>query len=126
MKKLLPGVAIGVLVAVLAPVLVWQLADDGTRREGALAASGPLTTVVRRLGPSTSIPANGSAFAQVSCESGEVALGGGGANGNSAGVYLKQTYPIVTTGTPTGWGVSYENTNSVTRAIYAYAVCAAP
>ena len=98
---------------------------DGT--DGTDGAPGA-TNVAIRHGTDTNIQPSTVMTASVDCSPGEKATGGGGTNGGTAGVHLKQTGPTPATqsGTPTGWSATYENTTGTPAVIRAWVVCASP
>jgi hypothetical protein len=84
--------------------------------------------VVTRKGVGVKVQPGAIEFAHARCEPGEVAVGGGGLNGNTPGVRLLQTSPeqFETAEKPTEWVVSYENATGEAHFIFAEVVCASP
>jgi hypothetical protein len=99
-------------------------------KEGKEGAKGPsgATHVTFRQSAAKEVGPNTVGLVSVSCKPGEVATGGGGVNGDTPGVHLKQSYPAPGPegSTPTGWTVTYENTTGGTVFINADVVCASP
>ena len=90
------------------------------------AVGGAELSVVTALGPNTTITNDGElTFLQVSCETGEKALGGGATNFGAEGVYMTQSSPLPADGgeVPTGWQVSVENQSGAEQTGNAYAIC---
>jgi hypothetical protein len=89
--------------------------------------------LVMRQGPDTTVPANGFAKAEISCNPGERATGGGVYNeSNVSSDFVTSSYPTPNptsrppTGngqTPTGWRVWIRDTSGGPQTVNAYVIC---
>jgi Collagen triple helix repeat (20 copies) len=106
-------------------------AEGATGARGAEGARGPqgpqgpagATNVTVRTGPPQGGPA------EVFCNPGEVAVGGGGfpIDPSTELTFLRYSRPNEDSGTPTGWSVLIEDVNgNPSQAVRAVVVCAAP
>jgi hypothetical protein len=68
--------------------------------------------------------AGGYGGAEADCPKGDVATGGGGTTGDSR--YLTDSYPVSSSGHPTGWSILVANVGIGPVNVQAVAVCAAP
>jgi hypothetical protein len=95
---------------------------------GPQGAPGVVANVIVRVGSPFTVPAHGAAIGAVSCLAGERPTGGGGVNGNTPGVYVRQSTPSpsVAGSTPDAWAVQYENTTGSSAIAHAMVICAAP
>ena len=99
---------------------------------GAKIANGAVGVVMRQ-GPDTTVSANNFAKAEVSCNPGERATGGGVFNeSNVSSVFVTSSYPTPNpttrppTGngqTPTGWRVWVRDTSGGQQIVNAYVIC---
>ncbi len=90
------------------------------------AVGGADLSVLTTLGPDTTITNDGQLTTlEVSCDTGEKALGGGATNFGAEGVYMTQSSPLPSAGgeVPTGWEVSVENQSGAEQTGNAYAIC---
>jgi hypothetical protein len=106
-------------------------AEGATGARGAEGARGPqgpqgpagATNVTVRTGPTQ------GGDAEVFCNPGEVAVGGGGGptNPSTELTFLRYSRPVQDSGTPTGWSVLIEDVNgNPSQSVQAVVVCAAP
>jgi hypothetical protein len=103
---------------------------------GGKLAGGAVGTAMRQ-GPTTNIPGNTAAKAEVNCKPGERATGGGVYNESNVGaLHVTSSYPLPNPGTPpatgdgqtpTGWRVWLQNTFPAgagnDREVNAYVIC---
>ena len=103
-----------------------------TGSTGATGAAGA-THVVMRIGPTETLAANNSGTSVASCHSGETVTGGGYSvtGGGQPTINVQTDGPTtaqgaVDGGTPTGWSVVIDNSNTSSLPFQAYVVCASP
>jgi hypothetical protein len=95
---------------------------QGIQGTGDTGPAGPASTEVEA-GTVTAVAGGSDGEATAACPSATVATGGGAAT-LSTDAYILTSAPNVSTGTPTGWEVYYENTSGSTIHVQAFAVCA--
>lgn len=111
--------------------------QDGSLTGGDFAAGQlPASTFVMRQGPDAVLPATGYGKAEVSCNAGERATGGGVYNeANVTSILVTSSYPTPNPTTapptgngqvPTGWRVWLRNEVASPRTVNAYVICASP
>jgi hypothetical protein len=92
---------------------------QGERGPQGISGAAGATNVTVRFGASA--PRDSTAF----CSVGERAVGGGGFT-SDANSFLYDSSPSQTSGTPTSWDASAEDTSGADATVQAYVICASP
>ncbi|RKN35810.1 hypothetical protein [Streptomyces hoynatensis] len=94
--------------------------SEGTDQAPAAEEATPRAAFTRHQGTARQIPAGGLLDVSVSCPSGQVPTGGGGAS-QSGLIHLVTSAP-----TENGWGVVGRNTGTVPDQLIPWVVCTTP
>jgi hypothetical protein len=92
--------------------------------QGPQGASGATNLVVRTRRYSPALAPNRSGSLGPLCAEGERAISGGAAGDD--GMDLLETYPIFTSGVPTGWSSAFRNGADTSIGVTAFVVCVSP